>query len=42
MAQYDSLVVGGVGIDTVVRVPSLPLEMSDSIHVGAVRDNVAQ
>lgn len=42
MAQYDLLVVDGVGIDTVVRAPSLPLEMSDSIHVGAVGHYVAQ
>ena len=32
---------GGVGIDTIVRVPSLPLAMADSIHVPAVQDYVA-
>lgn len=37
----DILVVGGVGIDTIVRVPSLPLAQADSIHVGPVRDYVA-
>jgi sugar/nucleoside kinase (ribokinase family) len=41
MKQYDLLVVGGVGIDTIVRVPALPLAMADSIHVGPVRDYVA-
>lgn len=35
------LVAGGVGIDTIVRVPSLPLAMADSIHVPAVHDYVA-
>ena len=35
------LVAGGVGIDTIVRVPSLPLAMADSIHVPAVIDYVA-
>jgi acarbose 7IV-phosphotransferase len=35
------LVVGGVGIDTIVHVPSLPLAMADSIHVGPVKDYVA-
>lgn len=41
MSQFELLVVGGVGIDTIVRVPSLPLAMADSIHVGPVRDYVA-
>lgn len=35
------LVAGGVGIDTIVRVPSLPLAMRDSIHVPPVADYVA-
>lgn len=35
------LVAGGVGIDTIVQVPALPLAMADSIHVPAVRDYVA-
>lgn len=35
------LVAGGVGIDTIVRVPSLPLAIADSIHVPAVMDYVA-
>lgn len=39
--RTDILVVGGVGIDTIVRVPSLPLAQADSIHVGPVRDYVA-
>lgn len=41
MPVLDILVVGGVGIDTIVRVPSLPLALADSIHVGPVRDYVA-
>lgn len=39
--MYDVLVIGGVGIDTIVKVPSLPLPLADSIHVGPVRDYVA-
>lgn len=39
--DIDILVVGGVGVDTIVRVPSLPLPVRDSIHVPAVRDYVA-
>ena len=35
------LVAGGVGIDTIVRVPSLPLALADSIHVPPVMDYVA-
>jgi len=35
------LVAGGVGIDTIVRVPSLPLAQLDSIHVPPVADYVA-
>lgn len=35
------LVAGGVGIDTIVQVPALPLAMADSIHVPPVRDYVA-
>ncbi len=41
MRDVDLVVFGGVGIDTIVRVPSLPLAMADSIHVPAVRDYVA-
>ncbi|WP_136419183.1 carbohydrate kinase family protein [Herbaspirillum sp. ST 5-3] len=40
MPQYDVLVVGGVGIDTIVRVPSLSLPCVDSIQVPPVRDYV--
>ncbi|MBQ5939953.1 MULTISPECIES: carbohydrate kinase family protein [unclassified Massilia] len=39
--MVDVLVAGGVGIDTIVRVPSLPLAMADSIHVPPVMDYVA-
>lgn len=41
MRDIDIVVFGGVGIDTIVRVPALPLPMADSIHVPAVRDYVA-
>jgi sugar/nucleoside kinase (ribokinase family) len=41
MRDLDLVVFGGVGIDTIVRVPALPLPMADSIHVPAVRDYVA-
>ncbi|HEY0845591.1 MAG TPA: carbohydrate kinase family protein [Noviherbaspirillum sp.] len=41
MSQYDVLVVGGVGIDTIVRVPSLSLPAVDSIQVGPIHDYVA-
>ena len=41
MRDLDLVVFGGVGIDTIVRVPALPLAMADSIHVGPVRDYVA-
>ena len=41
MTDKHVLVAGGVGIDTIVRVPSLPLAMADSIHVGPVKDYVA-
>jgi len=35
------LVVGGVGIDTIVRVPGLPLPPADSIHVEPIREYIA-
>ena len=35
------LVAGGVGVDTIVQVPALPLAMADSIHVPQVVDYVA-
>lgn len=41
MHVHDLLVVGGVGVDTIVHVPALPLPMADSIHVGPVIDYVA-
>ncbi|MEC5163191.1 MULTISPECIES: carbohydrate kinase family protein [unclassified Janthinobacterium] len=39
--SHDVLVVGGVGIDTIVQVPSLTLPAADSLHVPAIRDYVA-
>ncbi|MGK5032006.1 carbohydrate kinase family protein [Janthinobacterium sp. MDT1-19] len=41
MSTYDILVVGGAGIDTIVRVPSLQLPVADSLHVPPIRDYVA-
>lgn len=41
MVSRRVLVAGGVGIDTIVRVPALPLAMADSIHVPPVADYVA-
>ncbi|MBV8656987.1 MAG: carbohydrate kinase family protein [Burkholderiales bacterium] len=41
MPHYDLLVVGGVGIDTIVHVPALPMADADSIHVGPIKDYVA-
>ncbi len=39
--SIDVLVIGGVGIDTIVKVPSLPLPQQDSIHLPAIIDYVA-
>ena len=36
MASLDILVIGGVGVDTVVRVPALPLPQADSLMVPPV------
>ncbi|MGK5059781.1 carbohydrate kinase family protein [Janthinobacterium sp. LB2P49] len=41
MSTYDILVVGGAGIDTIVRVPSLQLPVADSVHVPPIHDYVA-
>lgn len=41
MSTYDILVVGGAGIDTIVRVPGLPMPVADSVHVPPIRDYVA-
>jgi sugar/nucleoside kinase (ribokinase family) len=38
--DYDVLVVGGVGVDTIVRVDSLPLPLADSVYVPPIRDYV--
>jgi sugar/nucleoside kinase (ribokinase family) len=40
MTQYDVFVLGGVGIDTIVRVPSLPLPDTETIHVEPVESYV--
>ncbi|MFF2324476.1 MULTISPECIES: carbohydrate kinase family protein [unclassified Streptomyces] len=37
-AEYDVLVVGGSGVDTVVRVDSLPVPAADSVHVGPIEE----
>lgn len=41
MAELDVVVVGGVGVDTIVRVPELPLPESDSVKVPPIRQYVA-
>lgn len=41
MSNYDMLVVGGAGIDTIVRVPDLRLPVADSVHVPPILDYVA-
>ena len=41
MSNYDILVVGGAGIDTIVRVPDLHLPAVDSLHVPPILDYVA-
>jgi sugar/nucleoside kinase (ribokinase family) len=35
---YDVLVVGGSGVDTVVRVDALPVPFTDSVHVGPIEE----
>ncbi|MFG3280648.1 carbohydrate kinase family protein [Streptomyces sp. NPDC048111] len=37
-ARYDVLVVGGTGVDTVVRVESLPVPLADSVQVGPIEE----
>ncbi|MFI9151600.1 carbohydrate kinase family protein [Streptomyces sp. NPDC053367] len=41
LPPYDVLVVGGAGVDTVVRVPELRVPPGDSLHVPPVYDYVA-
>jgi sugar/nucleoside kinase (ribokinase family) len=38
--DLDVFVIGGVGIDTIVRVPGLPLPSQDSIHVEPIESYV--
>ncbi|WP_031507958.1 carbohydrate kinase family protein [Streptomyces megasporus] len=40
--EYDVLVVGGSGVDTVVRVDSLPVPFADSVHVGPIEEHPGQ
>ncbi|MFF8609783.1 carbohydrate kinase family protein [Streptomyces sp. NPDC015346] len=37
-AKYDLLVIGGSGVDTVVRVDTLPVPLADSVHVGPIEE----
>jgi sugar/nucleoside kinase (ribokinase family) len=39
--EFDVLVIGGIGIDTIVRVPALPLEDVDSIAVEPIESYLA-
>lgn len=41
MAGYDVLVLGGVGVDTIVHVPELAIPPGDGVGVPPVRDYVA-
>ncbi|MET7422937.1 carbohydrate kinase family protein [Dactylosporangium sp. NPDC005555] len=41
MADFDVLVIGGVGVDTIVRVPDLAIPASDNMHVPPIQDYVA-
>ncbi|NUS73466.1 MAG: carbohydrate kinase family protein [Corynebacteriales bacterium] len=41
MVDLDIFVVGGVGVDTIVRVPTLPLPAQDTIKVPPIRQYVA-
>ncbi|MDI5962181.1 carbohydrate kinase family protein [Streptomyces sp. SL13] len=41
MPESDVLVVGGVGVDTIVRVPSLPLPDLDTVKVPPIQEYVA-
>ena len=38
--DLDVFVIGGVGIDTIVRVPGLPLPDQETIHVQPVQSYV--
>ena len=40
-AEFDVLVVGGAGIDTIVRVPELPVPYADSVMVEPIESYVA-
>ena len=41
MSEFDVLVIGGAGIDTIVRVPELPMPYADSVLVDPVVSYVA-
>jgi sugar/nucleoside kinase (ribokinase family) len=41
MYEYDVLVIGGVGVDTIVRVDELTVPPGDSVHVPPIHDYVA-
>ncbi|MEV0096739.1 PfkB family carbohydrate kinase [Streptomyces sp. NPDC050738] len=36
--EYDVLVIGGSGVDTVVRVDALPVPLADAVHVGPIQE----
>jgi acarbose 7IV-phosphotransferase len=40
-AEFDVMVIGGAGIDTIVRVPDLPLPYADSLMVDPIESYVA-
>ncbi|GAA4890215.1 carbohydrate kinase family protein [Streptomyces coeruleoprunus] len=41
MSELDVFVIGGAGVDTVVRVPELPVPVRDSVHVPPIESYVA-
>ncbi|MEU1472243.1 carbohydrate kinase family protein [Streptomyces sp. NPDC005761] len=38
LTRYDVLVVGGSGVDTIVRVDALPVPLADSVMVGPIEE----
>ncbi|MEW1692181.1 carbohydrate kinase family protein [Streptomyces sp. NPDC091265] len=41
-AEYDVLVVGGSGVDTIVRVDALPVPLADAVMVGPIEEWAGQ
>lgn len=41
-SEYDVVVVGGSGVDTIVRVDALPVPLADSVMVGPIQEWAGQ